>query len=60
MIKITLTVAALPDGSDQELALFRERIAKCYEKTPQTLRQGLQKHSLGPVEITIDTSGDTE
>ena len=57
MIKITLTVAALPDGSDQELALFRERAAKCYEKT---LRQGLQKHALGPVEITIETSGDTE
>ena len=33
MIKITLTVAALPDGSAQELVLFRERAAKCYEKT---------------------------
>ena len=57
MIKITLTFAALPDSTDQELALFRERFAECYEKP---IRQGLQKHSLGPVEITIDTSGDTE
>ena len=58
MIEITLTFADLPDGTDQELALFRERATKCYEKP---LRQGLQKLSLGvPVEITIDTSGDTE
>ena len=58
MIKITLTFAALPDGSDQELALFRERVAECYEKP---IRQGLQESFPGvPVEITIDTSGDTE